>query len=331
MTQHNVTLRRFLSEQRIDGQPLEFADLLLDIVLGCEKVVAEIRRFGLSQYQGLAGRINVQEEEVHRLDDLADSIFTGLCLESRLVCAVGTEESESIRLVPSAQTPGPFLVMIDPLDGFSNIEVNVNIGTIFSIRRRVTVVPNACLTDFLQPGSDQVCAGYLLYGPAMVFVFSFGQGVHEFTYDATIGDFFLSRPRITIPNALEKQPGRQPCLSVNEGYQSLWDERTKAVIGRLKELGYSGRHIGSLVADFHRNLLTGGIFAYPTNRNMPQGKLRLLCELFPLAFLIEQAGGKASDGQRPILSICPRTLHQRSPVYLGSSDTVDLAEQLLGN
>ena len=331
MTIDPISLRQFLAEQErvCPDITTDLVNLILDIVLGCEKVLLEVRKFGLSRYQHMLDVVNVQGEQVHALDDLADEIFVKLCLDSGLVCAVGTEEREEIVLVPQGQPAGDYVVMIDPLDGFSNIRANVNIGTIFLILKKVSSGRDGCLDDFMRPGREQVCAGYLMYGPAMVLVFTLGHGVHEFTYDSSIGDFFLSRQKISIPRVDELPEGQTPCYSINEGYRFLWDERVASLIDHFKRGLYSSRHIGSLVADFHRNLLTGGFFAYPANSQRPNGKLRLLCELMPLSFIVEQAGGWATNGQQRILDLVPQELHQRSPVFIGSSDAIEIVEKAL--
>lgn len=324
-----INVRRFLAEQQkaVPGATGEFTTLLLDIILGCKKVGREIRRFGLSSYQHRTGEMNIQDEEVHALDELADQMLVDILIEGGQVCAVATEEREEI-VVPVGHEAGHYVVALDPIDGFSNIETNVNVGTIFSVRRKISKGHIGHPVDFLRPGTTQVCAGYVMYGPSMVLVFTTGQGVHEFTYDPDDGEFILSRQGIQIPEIRNLPVGHRGTYSVNEGNAPLWNEKTRMLFEHFKRQGYSGRHIGSLVADFHRNLRTGGIFAYPLNRKMPLGKLRLLYELLPLAFIVEQAGGAAINGHQRIMNVVPTEFHQRSPVYIGSSDAVALVEHL---
>ncbi len=323
---HLMTVRRFLLEEqrRYPDARGRFTNLLLDIVLGCARVGFEVRRFGLSAFQELTGAVNVQNEAVHQLDVLADGILVSLLLGNGEVCAVATEEHEEIIPVTDPSLVGDYAVVLDPLDGFSNIGVGINVGTIFSVHRRRSPELPVSVDDFLQPGTRQVCAGYVMYGPSMVLVLSVGQGVHEFTYDPVTGAFLLSRRDITIPDRIGTGS-----FSVNEAYVELWDDRTRETFAVLKRSGYSGRYVGSLVADFHRTLLTGGIFAYPAHEKSPGGKLRLLCELAPLAFILSQAKGAATNGHQPILDLVPTALHQRSPVYMGSPSAVELVHDIL--
>ncbi len=329
-TKEFMNVRRFLyNQQRLFPKATgEFTTLLLDIILGCKKVGGEVRQFALSQYQHTTGEINVQDEEVHELDDLANKLLLDLLTKGGQTCGVVTEENEDIVPVPATYERGEYVVTLDPLDGFSNIGVNVNIGTIFSVRRKISEGEDSCLADFLQPGRAQVCAGYVMYGPAMVLVFTVGRGVHEFTYSLGIDEFILSRENIQMPDLL---PNKKASFSANLGYWNLWDDKTKAVSEYFREGGYTFRHIGSFIADFHRHLLQGGIFCYPANSKSPNGKLRLLYELAPLSFIAEQAGGLAFDGHRPILDLKPDSLHQRSPVYIGSRDAVMKVMEILAS
>lgn len=326
-----ITVSTFLARQQRQYPEAtgEFTHLLRDIITGCQSIGREVRQFGISSYQRTTGVINVQQEEEHELDKLADKLLTEQLMEGGEVCAIGSEERKEIVTLPPDYRRGHYVVMFDPLDGFSNIGVNINTGTIFSVRRKVSPGPDGTLVDFLQPGTNQVCAGYVMYGPAMVLVFTTGHGVHEFTYKPEIGMFILSRENIKMPKLSDLPSDDKGIYSVNQGYFHLWDKPTQAVVQHFVDRGFSSRHVGSLVADFHRTLLTGGIFAYPANTKSPNGKLRMLCELAPLAMVAEQAGGYASDGKRRILDIMPEKLHQRSPVYIGSTDAVKKAEEIL--
>ena len=325
-----ITVSTFLARQQRQHTEAtgEFTHLLRGIISGCQRIGREVRQFGVSRYQSTTGVINVQQEQEHELDKLADNLLMEELMEGGEVCAIGSEERGDVVTLPSGFRRGHYVVMFDPLDGFSNIGVNINIGTIFSVRRKVSPGSDGTLVDFLQPGTNQVCAGYVMYGPAMVLVFTTGHGVHEFTYKPEIGMFILSRENIRTPR-LSDLPPDKGVYSVNQGYSHLWDDPTKAVFQHFMDRGFSSRHVGSLVADFHRTLLTGGIFAYPASTKSLNGKLRILCELAPLAMVAEQAGGRASDGKRRILDIVPENLHQRSPVYIGSPDAVDKAEYIL--
>jgi len=218
-------------------------------------------------------------------------------------------------------------LLFDPLDGSSNIDVNVPVGTIFSVVRKITRGRHGEMEDILQPGRRQVAAGYVIYGSSTMMVYTTGQGAHGFTLDPSIGEFLLSHPNIRIP-----ETGRY--LSVNDSYEELWDENVRTIMKKYKGLdgkskALSTRYVGSLVADFHRNLLGGGIFAYPANRKTPRGKLRLLYEANPLAFIVEQAGGAACDGSQRILDVLPTELHQRTPLFIGSKREVELAQRIL--
>jgi fructose-1,6-bisphosphatase I len=243
-------------------------------------------------------------------------------------CVLASEEDEEPVPVPPGRPVGKYVLLYDPLDGSSNIDVNVSIGTIFSIHRRVTPEGGpGTLVDCLQTGRTQVAAGYILYGSSTMLVYTTGHGVHGFTLEPSIGEFLLSHPNIRIP-----ETGKY--YSVNESYWSRWSEGVQAAVAAFKN-GAPGveaknaRYIGSLVADFHRNLLSGGIFLYPADKKSSQGKLRLLYEAAPLAFVVEQAGGAATDGRQPILDIPPKNLHQRTPLIIGSKRDVELAMRLV--
>jgi fructose-1,6-bisphosphatase I len=243
------------------------------------------------------------------------------------LCAMASEEEPDIIQIPDRFKCGKYCLMFDPLDGSSNIDVNVPVGTIFSVVRKISAGRHGELKDFLQPGNKQVAAGYVIYGSSTMLVYTTGQGVHGFTLDPGLGEFLLSHPDIRTPDA-----GRY--LSVNGSNEQYWNEDVVELMRHYKGLvdgkkPLNGRYVGSLVADFHRNLLGGGIFAYPANTKSPNGKLRLLYEANPLAFIVEQAGGGAIDGTQRILDVKPRELHQRTPLYIGSKNEVDLATSML--
>jgi fructose-1,6-bisphosphatase I len=240
---------------------------------------------------------------------------------------MASEEEASIIAIPERFRCGKYCLMFDPLDGSSNIDVNVPVGTIFSIVQKATRGKHATVADFLQPGSKQVAAGYVIYGSSTMLVYTTGQGAHGFTLDPSIGEFLLSHPNIRIP-----ADGRY--LSVNDSYEQHWEQPVKTLMRKYRALegdrkALNVRYVGSLVADFHRNLLGGGVFAYPANKQNQKGKLRLLYEANPLAFIVEQAGGAAIDGTQRIMDIQPTELHQRVPLYIGSKNDVDLASQVL--
>jgi fructose-1,6-bisphosphatase I len=274
------------------------------------------------------GLIRDAAKSVKKLDIFAHEQFISALQVSGECCGVASEEEEDfLPISTEASRNAKYVVTLDPLDGSSNIDVNVAIGTIFSIFRRQSFFGPCTIEDFLQKGSRQVAAGYIIYGSSTMMVYTTGQGAHGFTLDPSIGEFLLSHPNIRIPDA-----GRY--LSVNDSYEQLWDENVRAVMRQYKGMdgdrrALSTRYVGSLVADFHRNLLGGGIFAYPANKKTPKGKLRLLYEANPLAFIVEQAGGLATDGSQSILNIEPTELHQRVPLYIGSKNEVDLARQML--
>jgi fructose-1,6-bisphosphatase I len=269
---------------------------------------------------GPIGTSNTGGESQQKLDILANIRFTRALTKGGEVCALISEETESY---VDLNNEGKYVIAIDPLDGSSNIDVNVSIGTIFSVYRRKTPVGTAITErDILQKGSDQVASGYILYGSSTLLVYTTGHGVNGFTYESTLGEYFLSHPNMEIP-----EDGKM--YSINEGLSNSFSEGVKQYLNYCKTNNYSARYIGSLVADFHRNLLKGGIYIYPATTQHVHGKLRLTYECNALAFLIEQAGGKATDGLTRILDIEPKDLHQRTPFLVGSMKMVEKAEQLL--
>jgi fructose-1,6-bisphosphatase I len=325
-----VTIDRFIIEQeRLHPEATgELSGILYDLALAAKIISSKVRRAGLVDILGSAEAENVQGEMQQKLDVFANETIIKALDHGGRLCAMASEEVPDIIPIPEGFRCGKYCLLFDPLDGSSNIDVNVPVGTIFSVVRKITRGTRGDLEDMLQPGRRQVAAGYVIYGSSTMLVYTTGQGVHGFTLDPSIGEFLLSHPNIRIPD-----PGRY--LSVNDSYEQHWDEPVKALMRRFRGLdgarkAMSVRYVGSLVADFHRNLLGGGVFCYPANVKSPQGKLRLLYEASPLAFVVEQAGGAATDGTRRILDIPPTELHQRIPLYVGSKSDVDIASAMLG-
>jgi fructose-1,6-bisphosphatase I len=325
-----VTIDRFIIEQeRLHPEATgELSGILYDLALAAKIIASKVRRAGLVDILGSAEAENVQGEMQQKLDVFANETIVKALDHGGRLCAMASEEVPDIIPIPEGFRCGKYCLLFDPLDGSSNIDVNVPVGTIFSVVRKITRGVRGDMEDMLQPGRRQVASGYVIYGSSTMLVYTTGQGVHGFTLDPSIGEFLLSHPNIRIPD-----PGRY--LSVNDSYEQHWDEPVKALMRRYRGLdgerkAMNVRYVGSLVADFHRNLLGGGIFCYPANSKSPAGKLRLLYEANPLAFVVEQAGGAATDGARRILDIHPTELHQRIPLYLGSKSDVDMAAALLG-
>ncbi len=298
--------------------------LLMDLVLACKQIQATTRRAGLLEILGVTGRANVHGEEVKKLDELADRILYQAMDHGGHLCAMASEEAEDVLTIPQHYAKGKYVLLYDPLDGSSNIDANVSVGTIFSVYRRRSESGDGTLDDLLRPGTEQVCAGYVIYGSASVLVYTTGQGVHGFTFDPSVGEFLLTHEDMRCPT-------KGKIYSVNEGNDAYWDEGTRNYLKFLKtpdkasDRPYSSRYIGSLVADFHRNLLYGGIFLYPADNKSERnkkGKLRLLYEASPLAWIAEQAGGMASNGRERILDLVPTELHERTPLVIGSRQDV---------
>jgi fructose-1,6-bisphosphatase I len=326
------TLGEFIVERQSDFPFAsgELSGLLGAIRLASKIVNREVNKAGLADIIGRAGNDNIQGEEQQKLDVFANEKFINALRNRGEVCGLGSEENDDfIAFTEPLSITGKYIVLMDPLDGSSNIDVNVSIGTIFSIYRRVSPIgETARIEDFLQPGTAQVAAGYVIYGSSTMLVYSTGNGVNGFTYDPSIGTFCLSHPDMKIPE-------NGAILSINEGNYLDFSPGLKSYISYCKEKDkstnrpYSSRYIGSLVADFHRNLIKGGIYIYPGTEKTPNGKLRLLYESNPLAFLVEQAGGKATDGKNRILNIKPTELHQRSPLFIGSKNMVEKLEEMI--
>ncbi|MEI6652150.1 MAG: class 1 fructose-bisphosphatase [Chlorobiaceae bacterium] len=323
-----ITIERHILEQQkfFPEAHGELTDLLNDVAFAAKLVRREVVRAGLVDILGFTGSTNVQGEEVKKLDLFANEKIINAIGQHGRFAIMGSEENEGIIIPPKNET-GNYALLFDPLDGSSNIDVNVSVGTIFSIYKLKGDDPGkASLSDCLQHGYEQVAAGYVIYGSSVVMVYTTGHGVHGFTYDPTIGEFLLSHENIVTPKS-----GKY--YSINEGSYAQFNEGTKKYLDYIKEEDpatnrpYSTRYIGSLVADFHRNLLTGGVFVYPPTTKHATGKLRLMYEANPLAFICEQAGGRATNGRDRILDIQPLELHQRTPLYIGSEDDVIIAEE----
>lgn len=325
-----ITIERHIIEQqkKFPQATGDFSALLYDMAFAAKVISRDVRKAGLVDILGFTDTENVHGEQVRKLDEFADDvIFRALDHTGRL-CCMASEEREEFIPIPADFSCGHYALMYDPLDGSSNIDANVSIGTIFSIQRKISKGDRGGLEDLLQPGHKQVGAGYVIYGSSTIMVYTAGMGVYGFTLDPTVGEFLLSHPDI-------KTPKRAKVYSVNEGNTANWNSGTRRYVEHLKTPDqasgrpYSSRYVGSLVADFHRNLLYGGIFLYPADKKSPNGKLRLLYEANPLGLIAEQAGGAASTGKQRILDIAPTELHQRTPLIIGSADDVKEAESFL--
>jgi fructose-1,6-bisphosphatase I len=331
---HNkvITIERHIIEQqeRSNGATGDFSSLLRDLTLAFKIINREVMQAGLVDALGATGVENVQGEIVQKLDAFADTVIYRAMDHGGHLCGMASEENENILPIPERYKCGKYVLLFDPLDGSSNIDVNVSIGTIFSILRRITPDDTpGTVEDFLQPGYKQIAAGYTIYGPSTMLVYTAGRGVYGFTYDPSVGEFILSHDDIRIP-----QHGT--IYSVNEGNYHKWDERMQRYIDWAKsdipaenKKAYSLRYIGSMVADVHRTLLYGGVFLYPADIKSHRGKLRLLYEANPMSFVVEQAGGLARDGSHRVLEIMPERLHQRTPLIVGSPNNVEEVERFL--
>jgi fructose-1,6-bisphosphatase I len=324
-----VTIERFILENQPAYARGSFTQLLYDLALAAKVISHKTNRAGLLDVLGRAGSTNIQGEQQEKLDVYADDVIFRLCDHTGRLCVMASEEHEDVRCIPAEYQKGNYVLIYDPLDGSSNIDVNVSLGTIFAIHRCKEWELRGRIEDCLQPGRDLVAAGYILYGASTMMIYSTGMGVHGFTLDPELGEFLLSHPDIRLPEP-------PAYYSVNHSYFGRWSygvqEYVRWLQGRADGAdgpALSERYIGSLVADFHRNLLKGGVFAYPAETNQPEGKIRLLYEAAPLAFLAEQAGGYASDGRGRLLDIEPTGLHQRVPLFIGNRSLVEKAEELI--
>jgi len=308
----------------------ELSRLLSSIKIASKIVNREVNKAGIADILGKAGNENVQGEEQMKLDVFANDIFIDALSHREIVCGITSEENEDFIEIKGNENNAHmnnYVVLIDPLDGSSNVDVNVSVGTIFSIYRRVTPAGTPVkMEDFLQKGVNQVAAGYVIYGSSTMLVYTTGNGVNGFTLDPSVGTYFLSHPNMTYPKT-----GK--IYSVNEGNYAKFPQGVKEYIKYCQEeegnRPYTSRYIGSLVADFHRNMIKGGIYIYPSYAHAPNGKLRLLYECNPMAFLAEQAGAKATNGFQRILEIEPTSLHQRVPFFCGSIEMVEKAEEFM--
>lgn len=322
-----ITIERFILDNQPESAAGDFTYLLYDIALAAKAISAKTLRAGLLNILGQSGDTNVQGEAQQKLDVYADQVIISLCDHAGRLCVMASEEHDDIITIPAQYEKGRYVLVFDPLDGSSNIDVNVSTGTVFGIFRCLDWQKRGRLEDCLQPARDLVAAGYILYSTSTMLVYSTGKGVHGFTLDPDLGEFLLSHEAIRFPTTPKY-------YSANYAYRDLWSDATGRYVdwlvgGGETTGGLSERYIGSLVADFHRNLLEGGVFLYPAKKGSPRGKLRLLYEAGPLAFLAEQAGGYATDGRRPIIDIKPESLHQRVPLIIGDERLAKKSEEFM--
>lgn len=326
----NTLARHIYEEERKYPQATgELSDLLHDLSLAAKVISLEVNKAGLVDILGFTGTSNIHGERVKKLDVFANEMLIKAMDHGGHLCVMASEEDEDIIHIPERYNIGKYVLLFDPLDGSSNIDANVSIGTIFSIYRRVSKGDGpGNIEDCLQPGHKQVVAGYIIYGSSTIFCYTAGNGVHCFTLDPSFGEFILSHPNIRIPK-------KGKIYSINEGNYLYWHPGLKKYIKWLQEEDkdsgrpYSSRYVGSMVADIHRTLLYGGIFMYPADIRNPTGKLRLMYECNPLAFIAEQAGGRAIDGKMRLLDIQPKELHQKTPIFIGSEEDVNTLEKFL--
>ncbi|MGE5314787.1 MAG: class 1 fructose-bisphosphatase [Acidobacteriota bacterium] len=325
-----ITLERHIieGERAHPGATGNFSAVLRDLSLAIKMIWREVTKAGLVNILGMAGTENVHGESQKKLDIFADEAICKAMDHTGHLAVMGTEEHDDVLPIPDKYPIGKYVLLFDPLDGSSNIDANVSVGTIFSIYRRISQSGKGMLIDCIQPGYKQVASGYVVYGSSTMMVYTTGDGVHGFTLDPSIGEFLLSHENIRIP-------ARGKIYSVNEGNSCYWSEGMKRYIEYLHEEDkssgrpYSSRYVGSLVADVHRTLLYGGIFLYPGDSRFPDGKLRLMYEANPLAMIVEQAGGAATNGVKRILDVTPMRLHQRTPLIIGSPDDVAECQRFL--
>lgn len=331
--QKNSTLGEFIIEnqEHFKYSSGELSRLINSIRLAAKVVNHEVNKAGLVDILGDAGDINIQGEDQQKLDVYANDIFMKRLINRQIVCGIASEEEDDFVTISGSDKANnsKYVVLIDPLDGSSNIDVNVSVGTIFSVYHRVTKRGTPVqLEDFLQKGNKQVAAGYIVYGTSTMLVYTTGHGVNGFTLNPAIGTFYLSHPDMQFPKD-------GAIYSINEGYYIHFPQGVKDYLKYCQmeeeDRPYKARYIGSLVSDFHRNMIKGGIYIYPTSSKAPKGKLRLLYECNPMAFLAEQAGAKASDGYMRMLDIKPTELHQRVPFFCGSKNMVEVAEKFMQN
>lgn len=321
-----TTLSRHVLQQLQSYGPdaQDLSALMNRIALAGKLVARHLSRAGLVENAlGFTGSTNVQGEAVKKMDVFANRVFISAFEQSGLVCRLASEEMDDPYYIPENCPIGRYTLLYDPIDGSSNVDINLNVGSIFAIRQQEGNDESQDAADLLQPGHKQIAAGYILYGPSTVLVYSIGNGVHSFVLDPSLGEFILAEENITVPE-------HGPVYSVNEGNFWQWDESIRDYIRYVhRHEGYSARYSGALVGDFHRILLQGGVFLYPGTVKKPEGKLRLLYETAPLAYLMEQAGGRASTGTQRILDVVPDQLHMRTPFVVGSKEDVALVESFI--
>lgn len=321
-----MTLSRhvFQQLQSFSADAQDLSALMNRIALAGKLVARRLSRAGLMEGAlGFTGEVNVQGESVKKMDVYANDVFISVFQQSGLVCRLASEEMEKPYYIPENCPIGRYTLLYDPIDGSSNIDTNINVGSIFAIRQQEGEDLDGSASDLFQPGRGQIAAGYILYGPSTMLIYSIGRGVHAFTLDPSLGEFILSSENIQIP-------AHGPVYSVNEGNFWQWDESIRDYIRYMhRHEGYTARYSGALVGDFHRILFQGGVFLYPGTVKKPEGKLRLLYESAPLAFLAEQAGGRASTGTQDILDVIPKELHARTPLIIGSKEDVTLVESFI--
>jgi fructose-1,6-bisphosphatase I len=321
-----TTLSRHVLQQlqSFGSEAQDLSALMNRIALAGKLISRHLSRAGLvADTLGFTGRTNVQGEDVKKMDVFANDVFISVFKQSGLVCRLASEEMDKPYYIPENCPIGRYTLLYDPIDGSSNVDINLNVGSIFAIRRQTQDDLDQSASDLLTHGRDQLAAGYILYGPTTVLVYSIGRGVHSFTWDPSLGEFILTAENIQVPE-------HGPNYSVNEGNFWQWDDSIRDFIRYVhRHEGYSSRYSGALVGDFHRILMQGGVFLYPGTLKKPEGKLRLLYETAPLGFLIEQAGGSASTGTQRLLDVIPSELHQRTPVVIGSREDVSLVESFI--
>ncbi|MEW5856367.1 MAG: class 1 fructose-bisphosphatase [Cyanobacteriota bacterium] len=321
-----TTLSRHVLQQlhSFSADAQDLSAIMSRIALAAKLIARRLSRAGLLEgVLGFTGDVNVQGESVKKMDVYANDVFISVFKQSGLVCRLASEEMENPYYIPENCPIGRYTLLYDPIDGSSNVDININVGSIFAIRQQEGTDENQTGDDLLQNGRKQIAAGYVLYGPSTMLVYSIGTGVHAFTLDPSLGEFILSSENIQIPN-------HGPIYSVNEGNFWQWEEPLRDYIRHVhRQEGYTARYGGALVGDIHRILFQGGVFLYPGTVKKPEGKLRLLYESAPLAFLIEQAGGRASTGTEDILDVVPNALHARSPLLIGSKEDVTLVESFI--
>ncbi|AGF52106.1 fructose 1,6-bisphosphatase [Synechocystis sp. PCC 6803] len=323
-----TTLSRHVLQQlnSFGADAQDLSAIMNRIALAGKLIARRLSRAGLmADVLGFTGETNVQGESVKKMDVFANDVFISVFKQSGLVCRLASEEMEKPYYIPENCPIGRYTLLYDPIDGSSNVDINLNVGSIFAIRQQEGDDLDGSASDLLANGDKQIAAGYILYGPSTILVYSLGSGVHSFILDPSLGEFILAQENIRIPN-------HGPIYSTNEGNFWQWDEALRDYTRYVhRHEGYTARYSGALVGDIHRILMQGGVFLYPGTEKNPDGKLRLLYETAPLAFLVEQAGGRASDGQKRLLDLIPSKLHQRTPAIIGSAEDVKLVESFISD